>query len=655
MRLPSNSGAIVAGLAAAVAATIYRSSGGLHANARALGSRRSWHCSFPSAVGLLQRHLRHLAHDPAPRHAGGGAVRRRLRPGGRPVAARGPHGRFLLQHLPPRRSREHGRHDAAARRWSTASPTPQGSPSPSPSSRPTAPTASPALQTLAAAPRRTSSRRSTRRSRTSRSPSRTSATPTPRSRATRRPPAARARCTTQLTDLLGRFQALYNDGTIPQSTESIGARDRRLQGRDRRADRLGASTTRAPGTARSTSPSAPTRPTIAYPQPARLRERDARAAVARLAALRARTPGRRQRQPDPRAGHRPTRSSRSSSARRTPSWPTRPPTRRCAPLTLPTDPITGAHGPLAPARRTSSCMQSLFYAQNSGVRRRQLAVHRAARRARVRDRAARERQGAPALRRRRRRRAGRRRRRRALRHERRLARALALLRGRRPRRPRARHVRPRARRRRGGQLVYGYIDTSHTYTASLHAPPRAARSTRTPQDNHETMMNLHGRRRRCSSARATHQRDEDVRRRRDVSPYTRLRQRASPLLDLVYAFGQILADPTADDTLASRDARDAATERRGARRGRRPLRQERSPTTTPPARIPPTSTLWDEMIDVTIQIEQEPGLLEDVLRALGDDASLPLSTVVLRRTWRTTTTSRTTAATSTGRRTTRRR
>ena len=44
-------------------------------------------------------------------------------------------------------------------------------------------------------------------------------------------------------------------------------------------------------------------------------------------------------------------------------------------------------------------------------------------------------------------------------------------------------------------------------------------------------------------------------------------------------------------------------------------------------RLPKTSTLWDEMIDTTIQIEQEPGLLEDVLRALGDDASLPLSTV----------------------------
>ncbi|HEX8791007.1 MAG TPA: hypothetical protein VF765_08635, partial [Polyangiaceae bacterium] len=42
-------------------------------------------------------------------------------------------------------------------------------------------------------------------------------------------------------------------------------------------------------------------------------------------------------------------------------------------------------------------------------------------------------------------------------------------------------------------------------------------------------------------------------------------------------------------------------------------------------KLPDTSTLWDEMIDVTIQIEQEPGLLEDVLRAFGEDASLPLS------------------------------
>ncbi|MGD0526122.1 MAG: hypothetical protein ABSE49_13305, partial [Polyangiaceae bacterium] len=44
------------------------------------------------------------------------------------------------------------------------------------------------------------------------------------------------------------------------------------------------------------------------------------------------------------------------------------------------------------------------------------------------------------------------------------------------------------------------------------------------------------------------------------------------------------------------------------------------------AHIPATSTLWDDVIDVTIQIDQEPGLLADVMRALGDDASLPLST-----------------------------
>jgi hypothetical protein len=36
--------------------------------------------------------------------------------------------------------------------------------------------------------------------------------------------------------------------------------------------------------------------------------------------------------------------------------------------------------------------------------------------------------------------------------------------------------------------------------------------------------------------------------------------------------------------------------------------------------------LWDDVIDVTVQIDQEPGLLADVLRALGDDATLPLAT-----------------------------
>jgi hypothetical protein len=43
------------------------------------------------------------------------------------------------------------------------------------------------------------------------------------------------------------------------------------------------------------------------------------------------------------------------------------------------------------------------------------------------------------------------------------------------------------------------------------------------------------------------------------------------------------------------------------------------------ASLPPKSVLWDDIIDVTVQIDKEPGLLADVLRALGSDASLPLS------------------------------
>ena len=44
------------------------------------------------------------------------------------------------------------------------------------------------------------------------------------------------------------------------------------------------------------------------------------------------------------------------------------------------------------------------------------------------------------------------------------------------------------------------------------------------------------------------------------------------------------------------------------------------------AHLPPTSTLWDQIVDFTVQLEQEPGLLEDVMRVLGGTSTVPLAT-----------------------------
>jgi hypothetical protein len=174
-----------------------------------------------------------------------------------------------------------------------------------------------------------------------------------------------------------------------------------------------------------------------------------------------------------------------------------------------------------------------------------------------------------------------------------------------------------------GNLIYGYIDTSHTFAASLFRNFEPLVDPN-PQDDHETLMDfvagadvLMGARK---SASRTYADGETV-------TYSAFDTTASPVLDLLYAFGQIMGDPSAGDTFSF--ASTLVTQQPGAvaRMVGDGLYAKQLANMDLSGRLPAASTLWDEMIDVTIQIEQEPGLLEDVLRSLGDDASLPLSTV----------------------------
>ena len=175
-----------------------------------------------------------------------------------------------------------------------------------------------------------------------------------------------------------------------------------------------------------------------------------------------------------------------------------------------------------------------------------------------------------------------------------------------------------------GQLVYGYVDTSHTYTASLVRNLEPLFDAN-PADTHETLMDflagaevLFGPRK--AGQTRTYADAETV-------TYAAFDTTQSPLLDLVYALGQIMADPTAGDTFAFASSLVAGQPATVARMVGDGLYARSLASADMAGRLPRASTLWDDMIDVTIQIEQEPGLLEDVLRALGDDASLPLSGV----------------------------
>jgi len=172
-----------------------------------------------------------------------------------------------------------------------------------------------------------------------------------------------------------------------------------------------------------------------------------------------------------------------------------------------------------------------------------------------------------------------------------------------------------------GALLYGYIDTSHTYAASVFHDLAPLVDSK-PQDDHETVMDLLEGAEVVMGARKSRTRSYAD---GETLTYRAFDTAQSPLLDLLYAFGQIMADPTVGDTLAFAGTLVSQQPDAIARVIGDGLYAKQLANQDTVAHIPPTSTLWDELLDLVVQIEREPGLLEDVLRAFGDDATLPLA------------------------------
>jgi hypothetical protein len=179
----------------------------------------------------------------------------------------------------------------------------------------------------------------------------------------------------------------------------------------------------------------------------------------------------------------------------------------------------------------------------------------------------------------------------------------------------------------GGSLVYEYVDTSHSYAASLLHDLEPLLDPN-PADQKETLADLlagayvlFGARDGSPATARSYADGETV-------LYDAFRADSSPILDLLYALGQILADPTGEPTLALASTLVDAHPADVARLVGDTLYAKSLADKDTTAKLPPTSVFWDDMIDLVIQIDAEPGLLEDVLRALGDDATLPLAGAV---------------------------
>jgi hypothetical protein len=174
-----------------------------------------------------------------------------------------------------------------------------------------------------------------------------------------------------------------------------------------------------------------------------------------------------------------------------------------------------------------------------------------------------------------------------------------------------------------GKPAYEYIDASSTYLGAL-LRDLVPLLEPDPKLNHETVMDLLGG---FTVVAGRRNAGKDSLRSYDGNQvaYRGYREDQSPVLDLVHAVGQILADPTTDDTLAllqrlAKDKPQVLARLVGAG-----FRIKEIADTHPEASVPAASTLWDEMLDVLVKIAQKPKLVEDVIRAFGDDRTPDLA------------------------------
>jgi hypothetical protein len=177
----------------------------------------------------------------------------------------------------------------------------------------------------------------------------------------------------------------------------------------------------------------------------------------------------------------------------------------------------------------------------------------------------------------------------------------------------------------GAAPAYDYVDVSSTYLAAL-TRDLVPLLEPDPKREHETVMDLLGG---FTVVAGQRQDGKDSLRAYDGAQlaYRGFREDQSPLLDLVHGIGQVLADPTTDDTLAllarlAQDKPQVLARLMGAG-----FRIKEIGNKHPEAAIPASSTLWDEMLDVLVKIasEKNPRLIEDVIRAFGDDRTLDLA------------------------------
>ena len=179
----------------------------------------------------------------------------------------------------------------------------------------------------------------------------------------------------------------------------------------------------------------------------------------------------------------------------------------------------------------------------------------------------------------------------------------------------------------GNALLYDYIDTSHTFTAAMMGNLKPLVNPDV-KSKHESLMYMLGGAWRIMGERdgfaKTNKVYGDSKTGQVTVTYDAYLADKSPVLDLVYALGNVIGDPATDATLEYTKILMQQHEPELARVAKGALDFKDVADKHPEAKIPLKSTFWDEMIDVLVQIGKVPGLLEDVLRSMQGPESARL-------------------------------
>ncbi len=193
-----------------------------------------------------------------------------------------------------------------------------------------------------------------------------------------------------------------------------------------------------------------------------------------------------------------------------------------------------------------------------------------------------------------------------------------------------------------GKLVYNYIDMNKTFVSSMFKDVRVLFSP-----GQDTIVNAlagayvmlgarDGEQRsvkvysddptRADDYLLTHPRSKPPADVTKVSlQYNAYRGEESPVVNITHALGQVLGDKSADDLLLLARKLFTENESEVARVVAAMIDAKvKIIDKYPNASIAEGSTFWDDLIDVVVELAKEPGLLEDSMRVLAKDESMAI-------------------------------